>query len=209
MTLLRKVYIRLKKFLYRKNFLYLSIHAAVGKDGCGKGCKIVGAEKIKIDDEAYIEEGTEIIALNNHASMRINAEIVIGKNTRIHSRTRITAAGSVSIENNVLIAPEVFITDHNHGMNPEIEEGYAKQDLVVKPVRIGDGTWIGQRACILPGVTIGKHCIIGAGSVCTHSIPDYSMAVGVPARVIKQWNTKSKQWVSINEKHPRKGNQFR
>ena len=197
MTLLRKVYIRLKKFLYRKNFSYLSIHAAVGKDGCGKGCKIVGAEKIKIDDEAYIEEGTEIIALNNHANMRLNAEIVIGKNTRVHSGTRITAAGSVTIGDNVLIAPEVFITDHNHGMNPEIIEGYAKQELIIKPVKIDDGTWIGQRVCILPGVTIGKHCVIGAGSVCTHSIPDYSMAVGVPAQVIKRWDTNSKQWVSI------------
>ena len=99
----------------------------------------------------------------------------------------------------MLIAPEVFITDHNHGMNPEIKEGYAKQELVVKPVRIGDGTWIGQRVCILPGVTVGKHCIIGAGSVCTRSIPDYCIAVGVPAQVIKRWDTSEKQWRSIVE----------
>lgn len=197
MTSFRKVYIRLKKYIYRTKFSYLSIHAAVGKDCCGKGCIIVGAEKIKIDDEAYIEEGTEIIALNNHANMGINAEIIIGKNTRIHSRTRITAAGSVTIGNNVLIAPEVFITDHNHGMNPELKEGYAKQELIIKPVKINEGTWIGQRVCILPGVTIGQHCIIGAGSVCTHSIPDYCMAVGVPARVVKQWDHKEREWKRI------------
>jgi len=64
-------------------------------------------------------------------------------------------------------------------------------------VRIGDGTWIGQRAIILPGVSVGKHCIIVAGSVCTKDIPDYSMAAGVPAKVIKRWDKAEKQWIRV------------
>jgi acetyltransferase-like isoleucine patch superfamily enzyme len=66
-------------------------------------------------------------------------------------------------------------------------------------VRIEKGCWIGEKVIILPGVNIGKRSIIGAGSVVTKSIPEYSIAVGNPARVIKTWNKDKKQWVKENE----------
>ena len=69
-----------------------------------------------------------------------------------------------------------------------------QQPLQTKPVSIGDGCWIGEKVCILPGVSIGKKCVIGAASVVVKSIPDYCIAAGNPAKVIKRYNFVSHQW---------------
>ena len=103
-----------------------------------------------------------------------------------------------------LLAPEVFITDHNHGMTPSSIDDYASQPLLVGSVVIEDNVWIGQRACILPGVTIGKFSIIGANSVVTKDIPPYSLAVGAPARVIKEWDKDRREWVPIEGEEGRR-----
>lgn len=71
------------------------------------------------------------------------------------------------------------------------------QKLVGKEVRIKSGCWIGEKCILLQGVTIGKKSIIGAGSVVTKDIPDYSIAVGNPARVIKRYNFESHNWERI------------
>ena len=68
------------------------------------------------------------------------------------------------------------------------------QPLNSKAINIGDGCWLGEKVCVLPGVTIGKKCIIGAGSIVTKSIPDFSIAVGNPAKVIKKYNFETHKW---------------
>ncbi|HEY0895880.1 MAG TPA: DapH/DapD/GlmU-related protein, partial [Sphingobacteriaceae bacterium] len=70
----------------------------------------------------------------------------------------------------------------------------SEQKVQVRPVVISDNVWVGANAVITPGVTIGKHVVIGAGSVVTHDIPDYSVAVGIPARVVKKYNFDLKSW---------------
>jgi lipopolysaccharide O-acetyltransferase len=82
-------------------------------------------------------------------------------------------------------------------MDPEAERGYSPQDIVIKDVIIGEGVWLGQRVCVLPGVTIGAHSIIGAGGIVTRDIPPYSIAVGIPAKVIKIWNFERKCWEAV------------
>ena len=101
------------------------------------------------------------------------------------------------IENDALIAQGVMITDLNHGINPESKINYECQPYSIKDVRIGDGTWIGQNAIILPGVSIGKKCVIGAGSVVTKSIPSYCIAVGNPAKVIKKYSFEKSKWEKV------------
>jgi acetyltransferase-like isoleucine patch superfamily enzyme len=118
----------------------------------------------------------------------------MGHDVRITKTCRITCAGNIKIGDNVLMGPDVMITDHNHGMDPTYPGGYSPQPLIVKNVTIKDGCWIGQRACILPGVTVGAHSIIGAGSVVTHDIPDFCIVCGVPARVIKKHNGDTGVW---------------
>lgn len=93
--------------------------------------------------------------------------------------------GPVTIGKDVMMGPEVVIytSGHRHDRT-DIPMGQQGDDGV-RPVVIGDDVWIGRRAIIMPGVKIGNGCIIGAAAVVTHDIPDYSIAAGVPARVVK------------------------
>jgi len=112
----------------------------------------------------------------------------------------IAAGEKVVIGNDVLIASRVFISDLNHGSysGEEQDSPLTKPNerlLFTKPVHIKDNVWIGENVCILPGVTIGRGCVIGSMSVVTKSIPDYSIAVGIPAKVVKQYDFETNRWV--------------
>jgi lipopolysaccharide O-acetyltransferase len=129
--------------------------------------------------------------------------LVLGHDVQINDSVHIAAINSVTIGNRVLIASQVFITDHNHGCygakdihsSPLVPP--VKRELSGSPVSIGDDVWIGEFVAVLPGVTIGNGSIIGAMSVVTRNIPENSIAVGAPARVIKQYNFEQQKWISI------------
>jgi lipopolysaccharide O-acetyltransferase len=97
----------------------------------------------------------------------------------------ISAALSVVIESDVLVARNVYISDHIHSFadrtNPIQKQGISH----IAPVRICRGAWLGQGVVVCPGVTIGRGAVIGANSVVRHDVPDFSVAAGVPARVIR------------------------
>ncbi len=126
--------------------------------------------------------------------------LFFGNDVQINDYVHINAFKSVHIGNNVLIASKVFITDLEHGSyigdeNDSIPESIVKdRPLSSKPVNIGNNVWIGELCSVLPGVTIGENSIIGANSVVTKSIPPNCIAVGNPARVIKQFNFETKHW---------------
>lgn len=150
--------------------------------------------KMYIGDNTYIHDYSRIC---NYVRGELDVEIRIGNNCHIGYYFTLLNASKVYIGDNVLFASHVFVTSENHGIDPESELAYVEQPLLASPVSIGDGCWIGEKVCILPGVNIGKKCIIGAGSVVTKSIPDYSIAVGNPARVIKRYNFENHSWGSI------------
>lgn len=103
-------------------------------------------------------------------------------------------ADEMIIEDDVTIARFVLITNENHGIDPEHELNYCQQTLKTKPAKIRRGCWIGEKVCILPEVIIGEKSIIAASSVVTKNIPPYSMAMGVPAKVVKRYNFKTQSW---------------
>lgn len=108
--------------------------------------------------------------------------VCLNRNVHIGCINRIT------IGQGTLIGSNVLITDHSHG-EKEYELSPSYRPLYSKgPVEIGKNVWIGENVCILPDVTIGDNCIIGAGSIVTRSIPENSIAVGNPARVVKQFS---------------------
>lgn len=102
------------------------------------------------------------------------------------NQTAVTAVLSVVIEEGVDIARGCYISDHSHGFDdPDVP--IRDQALVkIAPVRIGRGAWLGQNVVVMPGVTIGAGAIIGANSVVLHDVPARAVAVGSPARVIRQ-----------------------
>lgn len=117
---------------------------------------------------------------------RKTKRLIIGHDVQINDSCHIAAMESIKIGNNVLIASQVFITDHDHGGISKAELMVAPKDrsLVTSPVVIEDNVWIGEKVVILKGVHIGEGAVIGAGAIVTHDIPPYSVAVGIPARVI-------------------------
>jgi acetyltransferase-like isoleucine patch superfamily enzyme len=90
----------------------------------------------------------------------------------------------------------VYITDQNHGYE-DITIPISKQSQPERAVSIGDGSWLGHGSVVLPGVTIGRHVVIGANSVVTKDIPDFSVAVGVPAKVIRRFDESRQEWLSV------------
>ncbi|MEM2175655.1 MAG: acyltransferase, partial [Candidatus Micrarchaeia archaeon] len=112
-------------------------------------------------------------------------KIEIGNNTTINEFCFVDGFGGVKIGNNVRIAHRTSIISEDHSYeNPDIP--IYLQDKKAAPVIIEDDVWIGCNVTILKGVRIGKGSIIGSGAVVTEDIPDYSVAVGSPARVIKR-----------------------
>jgi acetyltransferase-like isoleucine patch superfamily enzyme len=116
---------------------------------------------------------------NNPVKLTIQSDASIGK------RTAISAAQQVVIEEYVMIGSGCLISDHSHAFN-DIDKPVQQQGIDnVKPVFIGRESFVGNNAFVNPGVTIGRHCVIGANSVVATSIPDFSVAIGNPARVVK------------------------
>jgi acetyltransferase-like isoleucine patch superfamily enzyme len=103
---------------------------------------------------------------------------LIGKGSGIVGHLRI------EIGDDVWTGHHVYITDQNHGYEDR-DLPVSQQVMPERPVSIGDGSWLGHGTVVLPGARIGRHVVIGANSVVTGDIPDYSVAVGVPARVIR------------------------
>jgi acetyltransferase-like isoleucine patch superfamily enzyme len=90
----------------------------------------------------------------------------------------------------------VYITDQNHGYE-DTSVPISQQSQPERAVVIGDGSWLGHGSVVLPGVTIGRHVVIGANSVVTKDIPDFSVAVGVPARVVRRFDESRQEWIQV------------
>ena len=112
--------------------------------------------------------------------------IVIGDGTSIAGNCVISAARSVVLGRKVLVARGVYISDHSHAFDDPTLAVLDQGIDGVKPVEIGDGAWLGENVVIAPGVTIGKGAVVGANAVVLESVPDFTVAVGIPARVVRR-----------------------
>jgi acetyltransferase-like isoleucine patch superfamily enzyme len=146
--------------------------------------RLSGEDRVRIGASVFIAANTWIHTLPDGAN--VEPAISIGNGTSIAGACVISAVRSVVLEENVLLARNVYISDHIHRYDDESrpiqEQGVDK----VAPVRIGRGAWLGQNVVVCPGVTIGSGSVIGANSVVNSDIPERTVAVGAPARVIKQ-----------------------
>lgn len=154
---------------------------------------------IRREGEIYIGSGINTGPRLLLETRSVNAKLIIGQNFVANTDLHIGAIENVTIGDNVLVASGVFISDHSHGhygfegaCSPEVPPN--KRPLDSSPVVIKDNCWIGEKACILPGVTIGEGSIVGAGSVVTKSLPPNVIAAGNPAKVIKRYDASEKVW---------------
>jgi len=118
-------------------------------------------------------------------------DILIGNHTRIGLGN--TIIGPVTIGNKVNLAQNVVISGLNHNYE-KVDRMIADQGVSTQGIVVEDDVWIGANSVVLAGVHIGRHVIVGAGSIVTKNVPSYSIVLGNPARVVKQYDVEKKQW---------------
>lgn len=148
-----------------------------------------GEKYISVLDDVYIGSGTAITAFPEYEGDLRN-KILIGHKCMIGTNCHITAINGICIGEGLRTGMNVLISDNSHGntsdisslnLHPNLRPLYSKG-----PIKIGKNVWIGEKASIMAGVTIGDGAIIGANAVVTHDILPYSIAAGCPAKIIKQ-----------------------
>jgi acetyltransferase-like isoleucine patch superfamily enzyme len=164
--------------------------------GMGSGCRIVNPLKIKGLNR--ISLGNDVI-INALAWLQVeheNGHLTIDDGVNLGHMNHVYAYKSIHLGKKVLTADKVYISDCVHEYK-DINVAIMNQETIaLAPVTIGDHTWLGENVVVL-GASIGKHCVIGSNSVVTKDIPDYSIAIGSPAKVIKRYNTTSNCWEKI------------
>jgi acetyltransferase-like isoleucine patch superfamily enzyme len=161
-----------------------------------KPTTIFNEQYISIGEDTLIGPGVALSAgMVPGQECITNPVVSIGDRCLIGKGSGIVGHFSITIGNDVWTGHHVYITDQNHGYK-DVSVPISKQSQPERAVIIGDGSWLGHGSIILPGVTIGEHVVIGANSVVTKNIPSFSVAVGSPARVIRQY-VESEGWVDI------------
>lgn len=167
---------------------------------CGSSSSI--CNPLRIQGPQYISIGNNVI-INQRAwlaSLPIagekDANLIFGDGCVIGDYNHIWCSHSITFEKNVLTANHVYVSDNLHEY-VNISTPIVKQPIKqLKSVVIGEGSWLGENVCVI-GACIGRHCVIGANSVVTHDIPDYCVAVGAPAKVVKRYDFETYQWIKI------------
>lgn len=148
-----------------------------------------GLENVSVGNNFFAYGYLRIETFSEYLDDKFSPELIIGDNVNIEQYCHIGCINKVIIEDGVLIASRVYISDHYHGDTSSSNLRPAKRNLTSKgPVVIKKNVWIGEGAVIMPGVTIGENSIIGANAVVTKSFPDNSIIAGVPAKLIKTIN---------------------
>lgn len=145
---------------------------------------VYGPQQISLGAHSLVLQGTWL-SVESQAWDKPAPVLSIGSRVGIRPYCMISAAESIVIEDDVIIAAysSVIDSDHTFALG---QPNVMHNPLETAPIRIGRGTWIAERVAVLRGADIGRCCIIGANSVVKGTIPDYSIAVGAPARVVGQ-----------------------
>lgn len=175
---LQRSFLLLNSFYYRLKFSL--VVSSLGKGLITEGCVRFSAVNGDIRLGNHIRFGPDV-----RLGVDLGATLTIGNSVSVNQGTFIIACSSVEIGNYCRIGEGVSIRDNDHAWE-DAETLIKDQGFVTKPVKIGDDVWIGRGVVISKGVTIGDGAVIGANAVVTQNIPAYSVAVGVPAKVIKK-----------------------
>lgn len=175
--------------------------------------RIVNPKVITIEPHVSISPFSNIIAITDASNKMdyiienkgafqkqdylYNPQIRIGEGTQIGRFLLLSCTNNIDIGKNVLMSERVFISDNIHEYS-DIDTPIMFQPLSrTNRVVIGNDTWIGVGVSIFGNVSIGKHCVIGANSVVNRDIPDYCVAVGSPAKVVKRYNHETNEWIKV------------
>jgi acetyltransferase-like isoleucine patch superfamily enzyme len=137
-------------------------------------------------------------------AMDYGYNVRLGKNVFINYSSVFVDTCLITVGSRTLVGPNVSFYSGTHPLDPVVRQGLRGPELG-KEIHIGEDCWVGGHAIILPGVTIGRGCVVGAGSVVTKSVPDFTVVAGNPARVIRKIVTEmdpaqsGKEWEGWDE----------
>ena len=187
----------IKRLLEKTYYYWLGkkLFGAFGKGSyCIKPLRVVGGKHVHIGKNVSILNALRIEA--HSRNNRYNCIIDIGDNTNIEQNVHITGAEQINIGKEVSILGGTVITDIIHPYN-DTSLPASKQDIMTKPVNIGDQCFLGMYSMIMPGVTLGRHVIVGAHSVVTMNVPDCCVVAGNPAKIIKRYDREQASWIRM------------
>ncbi len=148
----------------------------------GRGSKIYRSVRMDTPPYRTFSLGRQSVVESYCCINNAVGDVVIGDHTRIGIHC--TVIGPVTIGSHVNLAQGITATALNHNFE-DTGKRIDQQGVSTNPVVIGDDVWIGANAVVLPGVTIGKHCVVAAGAVVTKDVPDFTVVGGVPAKILK------------------------
>jgi len=160
----------------------------------GKGSIIRSSNRMDVFPFNNFELGSKSIIEQFSTINNGVGDVIIGNKTIIGIGC--TIIGPVLIGDNVMLAQNIVISGLNHGYEM-IDIPPSEQKAITKQIIIQDNVWIGANCVVTAGVNIGKHSIIGAGSIVTKSVPDYCVALGNPAKIIKKYNFENSLWERV------------
>ena len=159
--------------------------------------RIINGKYISMGDNSIVYRNSILHPVERYGNQSFSPSIIIGDEVYIGGFCQIHCMDLISIGDGSVISEHVYISDISHGMEPD-QGRIMTQNLVSKgPVIIGEDTFIGYGVSILPGVTLGKRCIVGTRAVVNKSFPDYSVIAGAPAKLIKYYDVDKKMWIKV------------
>lgn len=173
-----------QQFFYKRISIKSLVYSSV---------RVEGKKYISIGKSSTVQRQGWLLAMKIDSN---EPNLTIGDRCAIGDSCHIAAVREVIIEDDVLMANKIYIADNVHEFE-DISSPIIAQPVKFKgTVRIKSGSWLGENVCVI-GANIGRNSVIGANSVVTKDIPDYSVAVGSPARIIKQYDHKIKAWIKV------------
>ena len=164
----------------------------------GKNVRIVNPQYVDMGGQVFIDDDVELCV--NKTMPGVTPKLLIGNRVHFGKMNRIGCDNKIVIEDDVLFAPHVHISDRNHGFE-DIHIPISRQKVTSKgPIVIGAETWLGFGCQVMSGVKIGRHCVIAAGAVVVKDVPDYCVVGGNPARILKQFNQTTNKWEKYDGK---------
>ena len=184
----------LKMAFLKVNPFVRAKYGSIGKRSCiYKPLFVNGKKYIHLGNHVTFLNGARIEAISQYNGQKFNPIIEIGDNTSFQQNVHMISAGKLKIGSNCVFSSYIYISNCNHSID-DMETNVLHADLIVKETVIGNNCFVGTGVKIMAGVHIGDCVVVGANAVVTHDVPSFSMVAGVPARVIKKYDNKTKSW---------------
>jgi acetyltransferase-like isoleucine patch superfamily enzyme len=186
----------LKQFV--KDLLFRPAGVAMGpRSEVRRPRKIPNPGRVRMGADCSIGRFSLLHAFDHYAGTPHDGRITLGDNVYIGGFAQLHAIHHMRIGDGCVLSEYVYVSDNAHGLDPR-GGPIMRQPLESRgPVTIGRNVFIGYGCVVMHGVTLGDHCVVGAGSVVTRSFPAYSMIAGSPARLVKTYDHDSGQWKAV------------